>query len=406
MKNKLLLMLTGSLFLSGIFFSCTKDPIADDSSNEMNGLYLKSAPAKIALSAKEQLGRYLYFDKISSPNSMACSDCHASKVGFTGPTVGINIHGSVYRGADAQNFGNRKPPSAAYATFSPILHMDEDGAFEGGMFWDGRATGERLKSPAAEQAIGPFLNPAEHNLPTMLSVLQKIAKAKYIYLWKEVWGEPFAYNNDTVIVRNYDRVGLSIAAYEASGEVNQFSSKYDYYLKGVVQLTREEAWGLELFNGKGNCAACHPSTPTDDDHKALFTDFTYDNLGVPKNPQNPVYKYNPSFVDLGLGGFLDTRDDYKNYARYNYGKQKVLTLRNVDKRPGNGFTKAYTHNGYFKSLKEVVHFYNTRDKESWPDPEVAENINDGELGDLGLTNAEEDAIVAFMKTLSDGYVIK
>jgi cytochrome c peroxidase len=84
----------------------------------------------------------------------------------------------------------------------------------------------------------------------------------------------------------------------------------------------------------------------------------------------------------------------------------VPTLRNVGKKPGNGFTKAYMHNGVFKSLKEVVHFYNTRDIEVWPEPEVAENINSDELGNLGLTDAEEDAIVAFMMTLSDGYMKK
>ena len=92
-------------------------------------------------------------------------------------------------------------------------------------------------------------------------------------------------------------------------------------------------------------------------------------------------------------------------APVNMGKQKVPTLRNVDKRPGIGFTKAYMHNGVFKSLKEVVHFYNTRNVGSWI-PEVAENINKVDLGNLGLTDGEENAIVAFMKTLSDGYRIK
>lgn len=93
-------------------------------------------------------------------------------------------------------------------------------------------------------------------------------------------------------------------------------------------------------------------------------------------------------------------------AAANLGKHKVPTLRNVDKRPGNGFPKAYMHNGVFKSLKEVVHFYNTRDVASanWPPPEVAVNVNTSELGNLGLTDAEENAIVAFMQTLSDGYV--
>ena len=243
----------------------------------------------------------------------------------------------------------------------------------------------------------------------MLIVLQKIENARYIYLWKEVWGEAFS-NAPEKIALNYDRIGLSIAAYEASAEVNQFTSKYDYYLEGLVELTTEEAWGLDLFNDedKGKCALCHISEPGVNGEHPLFTDFTFDNLGAPKNPENPTYISNPDFVDPGLGGFLATRPEFASMAAENIGKHKVPTLRNVDKRPGTGFTKAYLHNGVFKSLKEVVHFYNTRDVPgmTWQAPEVAENVNHDELGNLGLTDAEENAIVAFMKTLSDGYVIK
>lgn len=359
----------------------------------------------VVLTPMEELGKHIYFDKISNPNSMSCADCHAPSVGFTGPMSGINIHGAVYRGAKAQNFGNRKPPSASYATFSPVLHYDsEEGLFVGGNFWDGRATGERLGSPAAEQALGPFLNAAEHNVADMQTVLYKIAKANYSSMWEEVWGEPLLFETEEQISENYDRVGLSIAAYEGSAEVNQFSSKFDYYLKGIVELTEEEALGMELFNSeeKGKCFLCHLS----DGDAPLFTDFTYDNIGAPINPENPVYDYDPDFVDLGLGGFLATRDDYRAMAAENNGKHKVPSLRNVGKKKGNGFKKAYIHNGVFKSLKEVVHFYNTRDVEAWPEPEVAENVNMEELGDLGLTSEEEDAIVAFMNTLSDGYIIK
>lgn len=142
----------------------------------------------------------------------------------------------------------------------------------------------------------------------------------------------------------------------------------------------------------------------------LFTDFTYDNLGTPENRDNPFYKmskeWNPAgrdFVDKGLGGFLETTRKYKKFAKENYGKHKVPTLRNVDLRPSDNFVKVYMHNGVFKSLKEVVHFYNTRDKKeaNWPAPEIKENINKDELGDLKLSPQEEDAIVAFMKTLSD-----
>jgi len=144
----------------------------------------------------------------------------------------------------------------------------------------------------------------------------------------------------------------------------------------------------------------------------LQTDFTYDNLGIPKNPENPFYTMPPEFnpagaawIDPGLGGFLENVQDYAALAPENYGKFKVPTLRNVDKRPEPGFVKAYGHNGYFKSLKETVRFYNTRDVvgAGWPPPEVALNVNTAELGNLGLTDAEEDAIVEFLKTLTDGY---
>ena len=116
-----------------------------------------------------------------------------------------------------------------------------------------------------------------------------------------------------------------------------------------------------------------------------------DNLGVPKNPDNPFYEMdnvylpdgipiNPdgaSWIDPGLGGFLMNSGDptWQAMAQDNWGKHKVPTLRNVDKRHGPGNVKAYMHNGVFKSLTEVVHFYNTRDVESWPEPEVQQNMN-------------------------------
>jgi cytochrome c peroxidase len=281
-----------------------------------------------------------------------------------------------------------------------------------------------LGNPAADQALGPFLNPVEQNNPSKEAVLYQIATSKYAGLWEEVWGEPISMDTPGDVELNYNRVGLAIAAYEGSSEVNQFTSKFDYYLAELIELTEQEAWGLELFNDeeKGKCALCHLSEPGPNGEPPLFTDFTFDNLGVPKNPDNPFYDMdmvyfddgtpiNPlgdAWIDKGLGGFLETRPEWQHLAAENTGKHKVPTLRNVDKRPGNGFPKAYMHNGVFKSLKEVVHFYNTRDlvEEGWPPPEVPENVNTEELGDLGLTSEEEDAIVAFMKTLSDGYRMK
>jgi cytochrome c peroxidase len=293
------------------------------------------------------------------------------------------------------------------------------------MFWDGRATGWTLGDPLAEQAQGPFLNPLEQKNPNPKLVCIKVQNSDYAELFEKVWGPGSLDCGKEGVEVTYELIARSIAAYERSAEVNPFSSKYDAYLADEVELTDQEAEGLRLFNdegeGGGKCALCHISGPGPN---ALFTDFTYDNLGVPKNPQNPFYslprKWNPDgadWVDAGLGGFLATTEEWADMAEENLGKHKVPTLRNVAKgsceaEPGNEncIVKAYGHNGYFKSLAEITHFYNTRDVPEegwmgvpWPAPEVAENVNTDELGDLGLSAEEEAAIVAFLMTLSDGY---
>jgi cytochrome c peroxidase len=397
-----------------------------------------------AMTPREQLGKLLFFVKISEPNSMSCAECHSLDTGFTGPLPEINRHGATYPGAIAQRFSNRKPPSASYATFSPVFHYDEEEKlFVGGNFWDGRATGEQLGNPAADQALAPLLNPVEHNNPCKRAVVEKVAASQLAAPWEEVWGESISYATTNEAEKNFGRVGLAIAAYEASSEVNQFTSKFDIFWENAraaglkvadidkanwknyvnLGLTDKETEGLALFNDekRGKCSQCHVLEPVRDgngiERPPVFTDFTYDNLGTPKNPENPFYgmdqvffddgsAINPEgakYIDPGLGGFLETRSEWRAMAPENYGKHRVPTVRNVDRRPNKDFPKAYMHNGVFKSLKEAVHFYNTRDTEKWPPPEVPQNVNTEEIGDLGLTEAEENAIVLFMQTLSDGY---
>ena len=316
----------------------------------------------------------------------------------------------------------------------------------GGNFWDGRATGEKLGNPAADQAQGPFLNPLEQALPDRACVVYGVCESSvYGDLFEVVWGTELCNINwpaDTETVCGteggwvslsegdrikvgtaYDNIALSIAAYEDSPGVNAFSSKYDLSFMGQAKLTKEEQRGFALFQGKGQCKRCHPGTG----QRALFTDFTYDNLGVPRNPENPFYEqddFNPSgfdWIDSGLGGFLMSLGLEEEVYEPELGKMKVPTLRNVDLRPTPGSVKAFGHNGYFKSLEGIVHFYNTRDVKPqcpnaftteadalsqgcWPEPEEPRSVNTDELGDLGLTAAEEAAIVAFLKTLSDGFV--
>ena len=395
-------------------------------------LFLSGSAWAQPLTPIETLGKSIFFDdNLSINQNQSCASCHGPTAGWTGPVTSINESGGVYEGSIAGRFGNRKPPSSAYATLSPVLHFiiaKKEALFTGGNFWDGRATGEKLGNPAADQAQGPFLNPLEQGLATPADVVALVCAASYGDLFRDVWGAEAC--DEANVDMAYNNIGLSIAAYEDSPEVNAFTSKYDYSFIGQTKLTKQEQLGFALFRGKGKCHRCHIGNG----QQALFTDFTYDNLGVPRNPENPFYTepaFNPDgfdWVDGGLGSFLETRLlDYASYADANMGKQKVPTLRNVGKgsceaEPENPdcIIKAYTHNGYFKSLKGTVHFYNTRDikpdcvdpftseaealaQDCWPVPEVAENVNMDELGNLGLTPEEEDAIVAFMMTLSDGF---
>jgi cytochrome c peroxidase len=422
-------------FIALVLAAVVSGACSDDQTPLMAPAAVRVA-ALTSLTDAEQLGRAIFFDhRLSLKGNQSCASCHGPDYGFTGPQPGVNRAGGVYMGSVRARAGDRKPPAAAYATFSPQLHYDaSDEVWVGGNFWDGRATGAVLGNPAADQAIGPFLNPVEQALPDAICVLYGIANGQYAELWQEVYGNdlrslPYPAGLDracrregeidypaqlaTQVAENYGRVGLAIMAYEASREVNSFSSKYDAYLRGETGLSAEELRGLALFNGKAMCAACHPSEGTE----ALFTDYTYDNLGLPANPLNPVYQRNPQFIDRGLGAYLqDPAFD---------GAFKVPTLRNVARGPG-GAPKAFGHNGVFKSLEQIVHFYNTRDvlrrcepqeipttaaglaklgfsPACWPAPEVAENVNTEELGDLGLTPQEENDVVAYLRTLSDGW---
>ena len=379
------------------------------------------------LTPVEELGKKLFFDtNLSTPAGQSCAACHAPEVGWTGPLSAV----FVYEGAMKGRFGNRKPPASGYAGGSPLLHQDEAGDFVGGMFWDGRATGETLKDPLAEQAGGPFLNPLEQNNADRKAMVLKVKNSDYAALLEQVWKtkkEEWEKDADRI----YEYISRSIAAFERSEEVNPFNSKFDLFWKRAVAkglkpesidlanwknyanlgLDDVELNGLSVFNTKAKCSNCHVLTPGPNSKPPVFTDYTYDNVGVPKNPENPFYaadqKFNPegkNWIDEGLGGYLKSVPRYAKQAAENMGKHKVPTLRNVDLRPAPGFIKVYMHNGAFKSLKDVVHFYNARDKGGFPPPEVKVNLNMDEMGNLGLTGAEEDAVVAFLKTLNDNFV--
>lgn len=395
----------------------------------------------------EELGEAIFFDtRLSLHANQACAVCHAPDVGYSGPELLANLSGSIYEGSVEHRFGNRRAPQSSYNVFAPVFTRLDD-QFVGGTFWDGRATGWALGSPAADQAGAPFLNPVEQALPSGAAVVDHVCHAEYKIAFKWLWGAGAC----TDSARGFAAVAQSIVAFEQSPMASPFRSKYDAYLQGQATLTQLEAEGLALFNGAGRCANCHVLDVPEGLPGPLFTDFTYDNIGVPRNLDNPFYfmdgveidgePINPlgfAWIDPGLGGHIErlaADDEWRNLphvpdemlqlsaeelailAQSERGKHKVPSVRNVDLRPYPSFPKAYTHNGYFKTLAGLVHFYNTRDLlpacagdfpeavalelGCWPPPEVAENVNTEEMGDLGLSPEEEAAIVAFLGTLSD-----
>jgi cytochrome c peroxidase len=268
----------------------------------------------------------------------------------------------------------------------------------------------------------------------------------------------------------FDHWGQSLDAYEQSVQVSAFTSKFDAFLAGKYTLTANEKAGYDLFRGKANCNSCHldgrstAPTPPPPQGKApnsedtgaaasvnpLFTCFGSINLGVPLNPRDAIYYQNKpdpfgftanpfgfGFRDLGFGAFLrsgpgsapNPNNTWTQFAPSRDGRMQVSTARNVamaplkcptTEAPGPYFQKEFFHNGYIKSLKQLVHFYNTRDKfpfnvtsghcppgktekvDCWPMPEVPNNLN-MTFGNLGLTDQEENQIVAFLEALTDGF---
>ncbi len=417
----------------------------------------------------ELLGKLMLYDKdLSVYRNEACAFCHMPETGFTGPVSELNRTTGAYPGSVRTRFSNRKPQSHAYAPLSPVLHYNPgQGDLVGGNFWDMRATGRRLGNPAAEQAQGPPTNPVEMGLPDIACAIYRASQRPYRALFESLWGPQafaIAWPSDVEEVCNrpgppiagqplpvhlspmdrgrvstsFDQMAQSIAGYEASAEVTSFTSKFDAVLANKAKFTPQEQQGYDLFRAQARCNECHRDGGPGED--PLFTDFTASNIGTPANPRLPYYEENrpdalgyvanpqgSTFVDGGVGTFLSqghllsqpsaVDQRWLKLAPDNQARIQVPTLRNVDKRPYPAFVKAYGHNGYFTSLKQIVHFYNTRDvlprckphdpgegTTCWPAPESTQNMNTSKVGNLGLSDAEEDALVAFMQTLTDGFM--
>jgi cytochrome c peroxidase len=352
------------------------------------------------------VGAQIFRDaSLSASGRMSCASCH-NPAHAHAQTNDASVQSG---GANLDVPGFRAVPSLRYLNLNVPFFFANDGTPTGGFDRDGRA------GNLVEQAQRPFLAAHEMANGDAASVIDKLSRSSYAQEFRQVFGAD--------VFADIDRAFLSaryaLSAYEiAAPEFHPFSSKFDLFLQRKLMLGARELRGFAWFNSqaKGGCAGCHPSTRQADGSPPVFTDYTYDNLGVPRNPDIPA-NADPAYFDLGLCG--PDRTDLANRQDL-CGQFKVPTLRNVATR------KVIFHNGYFHALREAIEFYVQRDTnpEKWypigADGSVekfndvptllARNVNVSEVpynrtlgGTPALSVAEIDDVLAFLNTLTDGY---
>jgi len=341
---------------------------------------IPAAPTVQALSDAAVAGEALFSDKsLSASGQQSCGTCHVKARAFTAdPAVDKGLPVPL-GGVNMDEPGFRNAPSLMYAAFTPAFLL-RDGAASGGFFRDGRA------STLAAQAVQPFVNPFEMANQDAAEVVSRLRNSPdTLRSYIEAFGAD-SLNDANQALSN---IGAALAAYETEDveEFEPFTSKFDAYVDGKVKLSERELNGLALFNnpGKGNCTACHPSVHQEFSSRALFTDFSYDNIGIPRNwnipansatTRNPItgaqLKYMPTpvnvpndaeyaYYDMGIcGPFVSDPQDggaRPDLARLipSCGQFKVPTLRNI------ALTAPYFHNGVFPEIHKAVEWYVTRD---------------------------------------------
>ncbi len=353
----------------------------------------------------EDLGRVLFFDvSLSANRTQSCATCHDPARAFTdwrdsGKLLGLpKIGTAVSLGDDGISLGDRGAPTASYAALTPALTKTAGGYWEGGLFHDGRA------STLEAQAVGPPLNPIEMALKDAVELSHRLQEnPQYIHEFKALFGEDIFTTPDLTL----NSFAQAIAAFERTEFFSPFDSKYDRYLRGEYRPNEREELGMTLFfsNQFTNCNQCHQLQQFPASTGETFTNYRYENIGVPINTS--VREYNGVIkADEGLAtnpNLIGTPE--VNIQR---GKFKVPTLRNA------AITSPYMHNGVFKDLQTVIKFYNSylsrarkaqinpETGEQWAAPEISENLALDKLQSGRALGAREiDALIAFIEMLTD-----
>lgn len=333
--------------------------------------------------AKEALGAVIFHDaSLSSPAGQSCATCHGAAGAFA--DAGKIVSEGAVKGA----FGSRNAPSLKYAQFSPPLtkqtYIEE---WRGGQFWDGRV--DTLK----EQALGPFFNPVEMNT-TQAKLASALRSATYAQQISAAYGKAVLKDEAKLVNAAAD----ALAAFQKSQTFAPFDAKYDYAQAQLLSLSKLEERGEMVFNSGGMCIDCHIGRVGE---RQIFTQFVHHNIKVPPNPALPFYNQpksiNPAgkaFIDIGTAANPKLNAEEKIIAK---GLFKTPTLRNI------ALTAPYMHNGVFKTLEEVVEYYSDMEK-FWP-AEVDENPSRLMSTALSISEHDKKALVAFLKTLTDGHAV-
>jgi cytochrome c peroxidase len=413
LPRKLALLAASLLVLGGIDLAClsaaSQAAPAQQKADYAPIFQRRPKPAELS-----ELGRKLFFDRsLSASGQLACASCHNPSHAY-GPANKLAVQ---LGGENGKLMGTRAAPSLRYLQtvppFSEHFHDNdgndsEDAGPTGGLTWDGRARSRH------EQAGLPLLGKNEMANASPAAVVAKLARAPYAERFRQVFGSDVFDDDD----KAWRAALLALEAFQDQpAEFYPYTSKYDAYLRGQAKLSAQEARGLKLFNDerKGNCASCHISQIGEDGAFPQFTDFGLIALGVPRNHKIAA-NANPHYYDLGLCGPL--RTDFKNNKEY-CGLFRTPSLRNVALR------NVFFHNGAVDNLKDAVRFYAERDSnpEKWyPRGKTGkvdkfddlptryrQNVNmEAPFGRKrgegpALSAAEIDDVVAFLRTLTDGY---
>jgi len=363
------------------------------------------------------MGRAMFSEpSLSASGRASCASCHDPAHAY-GPANRLAVQ---LGGGDMATPGTRAVPSLRYIQnvppFTEHYHDDDgddsvDAGPTGGHNWDGRARS------AHEQALGPLLSPREMGNKDEAAVLARLRDGPLAAQFRKTFG-------DDIFAQPQAAMRGALMALEvfqeSPADFYPYTSKYDAWLRKQTKLSAQELRGLSLFNDetKGNCASCHISRISQGGAFPQFTDYGLISLGVPRNAKLAV-NADPRYFDLGLCG--PERTDLRDHPEY-CGRFKTPSLRNVALR------KVFFHNGGFDSLEQVLRFYAQRDiaPQKWYsknadggvhkfDDQPAGmdgNVNmeapfGGKPGDKPALNEKEIAdMVAFLKTLTDGYVVK